>query len=630
LIAGLAICAITFAVFASALSLDRFDGVYQNDTSDMNTFNSFEEIQEYVNQKPKDGGYSNPKSDRKNTISLAQTAFESAPDSSDAGGSDYSSTNIQVQGVDEGDIVKNDGNFAYIVSKNKTKVYILDVYPAHEAKVISEVEVNFTIQEIYLNNDKLIILGTPIRNYNHYYYEMDYDYGYSYSWEPQVNLRVFDITSRNFPVLSRTDDIDGNYINSRMIGDHFYIIATQGVGKLESEEDLPAPPNKIYHLSNTTDNYYTFTNIVSMNVHKPREDIESMFVLMGSSSNIYVSTKNIYITCWKSAAANLDYRWGTVNVEYTEETLVARISINNGYIKSESSGSVPGRILNRFSMDEHKGYFRIATTTGHVSKRDEASSMNHVFILNMNMKIVGQVVDIAPGERIYSARFMGDRGYIVTFKKVDPFFVIDLSNPYEPEILGELKIPGYSDYLHPYDENHVIGLGKDTEEAQSGNFAWYQGVKLALFDVTDVRNPKEKSKMIIGDRGTNSDALYDSHAFLFDKEKELLVIPIQLVEDDVEKIPEGASTSNNNRRGYVWNGVYVLDISANSGISLRGTVTHNDDDVDDDNNYYYSGYQNNIKRSFYIDDALYTVSDNLLKANELSDLDYISEVELDD
>jgi hypothetical protein len=218
----------------------------------------------------------------------------------------------------------------------------------------------------------------------------------------------------------------------------------------------------------------------------------------------------------------------------------------------------------------------------------------------------------------------------VTFKKVDPFFFIDLKNPYKPKILGELKIPGYSNYLHPYDEDHLIGIGKETVEAEEGEFAWYQGVKLSLFDVSDVRNPRELSKYIIGDRGTNSEALYDPHAFLFSRNKELLVIPIQLAEIDESKYPGGAPANTHGE--YTWCGAYVFDVSTIFGINLRGRITHLDDDElnnDEERYYSYSSfYSKRVKRSFYIGDVLYTVSDYMLKANNLNNLNEISTVDL--
>ncbi len=206
------------------------------------------------------------------------------------------------------------------------------------------------------------------------------------------------------------------------------------------------------------------------------------------------------------------------------ETGIHKIRLDNGYIEGVADGSVPGWVLNQFSMDESDGYFRIATTTGHAW--GVSTSKNNVYVLDEDLKVVGELEDLAPGEQIYSARFMGNRLYLVTFKKVDPLFVIDLADPTAPRVLGKLKIPGYSNYLHPYDEKHVIGLGKEAVDSEGGSFAWYQGVKLSLFDVSDVSNPREVAKLEIGDRGTDSPALYDHKAFLFSRERNLLVIPI--------------------------------------------------------------------------------------------------------
>jgi uncharacterized secreted protein with C-terminal beta-propeller domain len=188
----------------------------------------------------------------------------------------------------------------------------------------------------------------------------------------------------------------------------------------------------------------------------------------------------------------------------------------------------------------------------------------------------------------------------VTFKKVDPLFVIDLQDPSNPKVLGELEIPGYSDYLHPYDENHIIGVGKDAEDA--GSFAWYQGVKIALFDVSDPENPMEISKYVIGARGTDSEALRDHRAFLFSRSKNLLVIPVSLVES--ESWGYG---------GYDWQGAYVFNISLDNGIVFRGGIDHSD---------------SSVSRSLYIDNVLYTISDGLVKMNNLADLSEINEVEL--
>jgi len=268
----------------------------------------------------------------------------------------------------------------------------------------------------------------------------------------------------------------------------------------------------------------------------------------------------------------------------TEKTVIHKINIDKEKITYKGVGEVPGHLLNQFSMDEYNGNFRITTTTGEVWG---GNSLNHLYVLDENLEIIGKVEDLAQGERIYSTRFLGDRAYVVTFKKVDPLFVIDLSNPEKPEVLGYLKITGFSDYLHIYDENHIIGIGKET---QGGNeqFSWYQGLKISLFDVSDVENPVEKAKIVIGDRGTDSLALQEHKAFLFDKEKGILVIPVSLAEIDRDKykVCNEEELASYDRYTYcltdstygeiVWEGAYVLDINTEE-ISVRGKITHSEE-----------------------------------------------------
>jgi inhibitor of cysteine peptidase len=244
----------------------------------------------------------------------------------------------------------------------------------------------------------------------------------------------------------------------------------------------------------------------------------------------------------------------------------------------------------------------------------------------MHLDIIGELEDLAPGESIYSARFMGERCYLVTFKKIDPLFVIDLHDPYSPKVLGELKITGYSDYLHPYDEDHVIGIGKEAVAATEGDFAWYQGVKISLFDVSDVAHPEEIAKYEIGDRGTDSAVLRDHKAFLFDRERELLVLPVLLAEIDESQYPYGVPDHAYGE--FVWQGAYVFSLSLEDGLQLRGRITHydSDDDLSQEGYYYFS--PESVQRSLYIDDALYTISEAKIKVNDLETLDEIAEVQL--
>jgi len=201
-----------------------------------------------------------------------------------------------------------------------------------------------------------------------------------------------------------------------------------------------------------------------------------------------------------------------------------------------------------------------------------------------------------------------------------------LENPTNPTVLGQLKITGYSDYLHPYDETHLIGIGKETVEAEIGDFAWYQGVKISLFDVSDVEDPKEIAKYTIGDRGTDSPVLSDHKAFLLDRSKNLLVIPVLVAEVDEEKYPYGVPPDT--RGDYVWQGAYVFNITLDHGLVFKGGISHLEDNVDllKSGYYFYSSYA--VKRALYIGNVLYTVSDKKIKMNNLETLQEINEVDL--
>lgn len=272
-------------------------------------------------------------------------------------------------------------------------------------------------------------------------------------------------------------------------------------------------------------------------------------------------------------------------------------------------------------MDEQGNYFRIATTTGEAWNGNAA---NHLFVLDKDNleNIVGKLENIAQGETIYSVRFMGDRAYMVTFKKIDPFFVIDLSSASNPQILGYLKIPGYSDYLHPFDENHIIGFGKDTVDpqelesfARQVDFAWYQGMKVALFDVTDVENPRVLHQVIIGDRGTDSELLYNHKALFFDKARGLLSFPVNVYE-----IPDktGDEYTGSTYGQQVFQGAYVYRLSLENGFEELARLTHFPEGFNFEtiyeNNYYQTFTEQMISRIIRIGESLYTVSPGTVKA----------------
>ena len=532
---------------------------------------------------------------------------------------DYSGTNIQVEGVDEADRVKTDGEYIYLASDKR--VFIVKAFPPGDAEVLATLELDREASDLFINGDKLVVISSP----QIYYYWGPVDIMPPEEYELNTHIWVYDVSDRSSPTLDRTVSVDGYYTSSRMIGDYVYAITGQPAVLNITEPVLPIIRSGNYTCevestdiwyANNTDYYYGYTNIVAIDVQDPESEITHETYLMGSSSTLYVSMENIYLTA---------SGWVQDEVSGWETTKIFKINVDEESITYIAEGMVPGRVLNQFSMDEHDGHFRIATTNGHVS-RGGSSTSNNVYVLNASLGVVGSLEGLAPGEDIYSARFMGRRCYLVTFKKIDPLFVIDLEDPENPTVLGKLKIPGYSDYLHPYDENTLIGVGKETEEAEEGDFAWYQGVKISLFDVSNVSDPRELAKFEIGDRGTDSPALRDHKAFLFSRAKNLLVIPV--LEAKIDAGDYSSDVPPNAYGEYVYQGAYVFHISREQGIDLRGRVTH----IDDPQAFLRSGYwfesKLTVERSLYIDDVLYTISGGMIKMNGLDDLSEVGKVEL--
>lgn len=342
--------------------------------------------------------------------------------------------------------------------------------------------------------------------------------------------------------------------------------------------------------------------------------------------------------------------------EYMEYTIAHKISVDKETITVGETGKVPGHAINQFSMDEDNDIFRIATTVSQrwmpiyydkpipvdigggiatepassdvavasdgtaegvavadakiapeiMPRQDFTESENHVYALDKDMNVIGSLKGLAEGEQIYSTRFIGDRLYMVTFKQVDPFFVIDLSDSRDIKELGKLKIPGFSRYLHPYDENTIIGIGRDTTELGRA-----EGLKISLFDVTNVAEPKEIAKFVTDEKYAQSTAEYEHKAFLFDREKELLVIPAYSYTYTYDGY-YGTSKED-------YNGAMVFKITKDE-ITMRGIIDHSAGSKN-----YWSPM---VERSLFINDLLYTKSYGLLRINNLSDLSSVNKIEL--
>ncbi|NLW06706.1 MAG: hypothetical protein GX039_01805 [Clostridia bacterium] len=563
---------------------------------------------------------------------------------------DYATTNVQVQGVDEADIVKTDGRYIYQV--NNQRVIIVRAYPAENMQVVSSLQFKgeeFTPQELYVDDKYLVVIGTAVNNTPYLKSEQPQAYIYPppYYRQSMVKALVYDLADKSNPQLIRELELEGYYVSSRKIGTALYLVANKNIGYRILTENTPDLLPLYRDSANGTEfnrigyeriRYFpdfiepNYMLIAGINLDRPKE-AAAVDAYLGAGENIYASLENLYV-----AVSHYEYeqpaimpgtggiaRLGLVPpIEHS--TTIYRFALEQGRPSYTGKGKIPGTILNQFAMDEYQGYFRIATTDGDMWRDDEYTSKNNIYILGSSLNVVGRLEGIAPGERIYAARFMGKRGYLVTFKNVDPFFVLDLQDPGEPKVLGALKIPGYSDYLHPYDANHIIGFGKDTVEISqvdrqgksAGSMAFYQGLKLALFDVTDVQNPVEKFKVVIGDRGTDSELLRNHKALLFAKDKNLLAFPLTLME-----IKDGSAINYGSFPPYgefTFQGAYVYNLDLVNGFTLKGRISHlSEEDYLQAGQFHYNS-DSNIERILYIGDVLYTVSKTMIKANSLSDL----------
>ncbi len=604
------------------------------------------------------------------------------------GSDDFSTTNIQVEGVDEADIIKTDGKYIYAVSNNN--LFIIDAYPASGAQVLSKIEFKVRPQNIYIKGDKLVIYGNDNLIHERPFYD---DFRRKESF---VFLKVFDISDRVRPRQIRDLEFEGNIINTRMIGEYVYFITSTRAHYYDDEMPVPRiiedgvvinedKEMDVFYIDIPYSNY-NFTHVAAINIEDKNENISSEAYLLGYGQNLYVSQNNIYITYTKHVSeyqlmmevireflypklpqkdqdmiAEIEetsnyildqdekmrkiqeilerYIYSLPEVEQNEsekeaeerlkqkykdiakeleKTIIHKIAIKGNDLEYKTVGEVTGHVLNQFSMDENNGYFRIATTKNRTwSQFDEEDfeSYSNLYVLDDNLKVVGSVEGLAKKERIYSVRFMQNRAYMVTFKQTDPLFVIDLQNPRDPKVLGELKIPGFSNYLHPYDNNTLIGIGKDTKENEWGGVRT-GGLKFSLFDVSDVANPKEVDTYVAGESGSDSYALRDHKAFLFSKDKNLLVVPASLREDSITG------------RGKYFRGALVFTVN-NKGFELKGRVSHTPErDLEQYEDMYYPSYEESVKRGLYIDDVLYTFSDRYLKMNNLDDLDLVKNLEL--
>ncbi len=620
-------------------------GVEAEEATGIEKLNGFDELITLLEEQMTHDGY-------RHAIEpgiIMEEAMEAAPAAESAGSqpADHSVTNIQVEGVDEGDLVKTDGNYLYRADSNRIVILSVDPeFPMKQTGII-ELEENFRTSELYLDENQLIVLGTghPIRSMEDpvlYDSAMDQDMpaadvlpqmgeGMIYpppywSTPATTSLLIYDVENPAEPTLLRKVILEGRLLSSRKIGQELYFVTNRHFDYYWMMQDVPEKAETLlkpvfsdsaledgalqqiefdrigYFPGAIESNYIT---VAGLSLDRPDQPVNTD-VFLGRGDNLYASRGNLYMAMekWEDGASQTD---------------LFRFALEEGTITHEATGTVPGRVLNQFSMDEFDQTFRIATTTGQMWRTDEQTSKNHLYVLDLNLEQIGSIEDIAPTERIYSARFMGDRAYLVTFREIDPFYVIDLTEPTAPEILGYLKIPGYSDYLHPYDENHILGFGKEVYDVK-GN-AIPGGFKIGVFDVSNVEEPVEKFKIEIGDTGTDSELLRNHKALLFSKEKDMIAFPITIMKKPAD------STENPWQWGqFTFQGAHVYSLDLEDGFHLSANISHlNLMDYMKAGHYWY-GSDKNIDRILYVGDTLLTTSGYKVQRHDLGKFQLLDEV----
>ncbi len=675
--------ALVLVLVAAAIACGCMGTTTMTSAGDLKKFNSVDEIKQYIREnvpKAQDAYYTTDITGRMvdgavpaPVMAVQESVKSSADVSAIAAGTDYSQTNVQVAGVDEPDFVKNDGQYIYIISGSS--LVIVDAYPASDARIIATTEIDDNVKEIFVSGDRLVLFstGTPYMPWRAAAgsagtMEKIAIMPPHYRMNPVTYTAIYDISDRKSPEVIKEYSVDGDYIDARMIGGTVYMVTREYVYPYNNDilvpavregETVVAAPD-VYYFDNP-EREYAFTTITAFDAAGGAQK-EAKTFLLGSGNILHVSQDAMYVSYQKYRAvvrpvsgepviamapekgwtgtdtdqASAPVLWEDFNRMSEEEkqailadmktgeqdairrsevdqtmTAIHKIAIRDGTITYKARGEVPGYLKNQFAMDEYGDNLRVATTSNIWTRRGQYE-YNNVFVLNPSMETIGSLTHIAEQEKIYSTRFVGDRLYMVTFKRIDPFFVIDLSSPEHPRVLGKLKIPGYSDYLHPYDKNHIIGIGKETATNDWGGIST-QGLKIALFDVSDVAHPKQIDKVEIGDAGTDSAALSDHKAFLFDKGKNLLVIPVR----EVTNVPVMSKLGYYDSQQQVWYGAYVFGLTPETGFVLRGTVKHGSGES---GYYWYGSSANEVKRSLYIDNDLYTISSGKIIATSLENL----------
>jgi len=605
-------------------------------------FDSAEELRAYLVEQATEGQNRSDGGGILFSDGFAEEDFDASPlgsptaDTDDAADGDYSTTNVQELGVDESDIVKNDSDTIFVLDNNTVR--IVQATPAEGVTELASLDIAESGDSLYLYGDTLVALS---RQYIYYTYwdttesaavEATNGSIMPYHDGVETTVTIIDVSDPAHPQVDTTLTFEGRLVSSRMIEDRLYVVMT-------TTPRLPLDPTPAALEAMTLDDWlpdytredadggsetgdiadwqdyyrpgspdgYGMTTVVTVDVDDPDTKFAST-AISADAGLLYASTEALYVT-------DTDYAWDTFSSR--TDTILHKLAFSDTGTDYVASGLVQGRVLNQYSLGEHEDYLRVATTNDEWTSAG-GSLDNNIYVLGesgTSLEVVGKIENIAPGEEIYSARFLGDRGFLVTFRRVDPLFAIDLSDPTNPEIVGELKVPGYSDHIQMLDENHLLTIGKDAEDA--GTFAWIQGVQLSIFDVTNMTKPTLLHKEVIGGRGTNSEANYNPKAFNYFASRGLLAFPIDYY---------SSGTTDSQYGQYQHTGLYVYGVDADSDFDFLGYIPTTDGVTEDGCFVSYYGFT----RGVFIGENVYAVTNNGVKAASTNDLETIlSEAEFE-
>ncbi|MCI9132870.1 MAG: hypothetical protein HFI31_01595 [Lachnospiraceae bacterium] len=448
----------------------------------------------------------------------------------------FGGTNIQTAGVDEGDRVKNDGRYLYQTVWKEEKesvrqqVQILDTREG--LKELCRLDGFTDIQALYVWKDLLIVIEQKIyvepgerrEPYMIACGDVAWRDGYQ-------EISFYDITDRSHPREKKTFTLQGFYSTSRVADGYFYSFSHYSATPGKEDQDYASyiprveggflEEKEILMPEGTRGTSYLV--MVSVELEQPEEFVQTT-ALVCNSSLFYVSSDSIYV------AENLDMErksgWNQ------DKTKLTRFTYQKGHFILQAMGELPGRLDDSFSLDAHEGYLRAVSTVREYQIKDilddrtgqtagqqvtKERQSNALYVLDEKLKIIGRIEGLAEEEQIYAARFLGDTGYFVTFRQTDPLFAVNLSDPGNPQVLGELKVSGFSDYLHFYGKDRLLGIGIEADE-ETGR---QKGLKLSMFDISDPANVKEIARENLADYNYTR-ALYDHHEILVDPGQNLI------------------------------------------------------------------------------------------------------------